>query len=79
MRLNNLGEMCARVRRRHGITQVQVAIDTGYSTENICAFERGRNNNAMVFAWYIRRANDHEIELIREGLRSGKIPDFEQR
>lgn len=48
-----LGKICQKFRRRQGISQLNVAIETGYSVENISAFECGRNNNVLIFLWYV--------------------------
>lgn len=48
-----IGAVCRRARRRRDFTQKQVADMTGYSVENICAFEKGRNSNARLLLWYM--------------------------
>lgn len=48
-----IGRLCRRARRRRDLTQKQVAECTGYSVENICAFEKGRNSNSRLLIWYL--------------------------
>lgn len=51
-----LGRRCKLYRRyKLKATQNDVARDTGYSKNNISAFETGRNNNANILLWYIER------------------------
>lgn len=47
-----IGRYCKKYRRKHGYYQSDVAADTGYSVENISAFETGRNDNARILLWY---------------------------
>lgn len=55
MTLKEIGERCKEHRERLGKCQYDVAHDTGYSKENVSAFETGRNNNAIIFNWYVER------------------------
>lgn len=48
-----IGQLCADFRRRHNITQQQIADEMGYSVYNISAFENGRNDNGEILAWYL--------------------------
>lgn len=67
--LKELGQKCAYIRRLKGKTQVQVAIDTGYSPEVISSFENGRNNNCKIFIWYLRQLTDIEdVKMLTRGL-----------
>lgn len=50
--LKNLGLKCKEFRVSLGVLQSDVANDTGYSLENISAFETGRNDNARILLWY---------------------------
>ena len=43
--LKEISAACQAYRRREGVAQSRVAIDTGYSVESVSAFERGRTNN----------------------------------
>lgn len=52
MTLKQVGLMCKTYRRAIGFLQRDVAADTGYSVENISAFERGRNDNLEILLWY---------------------------
>lgn len=51
--LKHIGKMCADARRKNGLTQLQVAYEIGYTSENISAFECGRNDNLRIFLWYL--------------------------
>lgn len=48
-----IGQLCKRHRRRLGLTQSDVAKQTGYTTANISSFETGRNNNMFILLWYM--------------------------
>ena len=48
-----IGQLCKRHRRRLGLTQSDVAKQTGYTTANISSFETGRNNNMFILLWYV--------------------------
>ena len=50
--LRELGRRCKQFRVEQGYYQTDVAADTGYSVENISAFETGRNDNARILLWY---------------------------
>lgn len=50
--MNELGKACQRFRVEHGYLQSNVAESTGYSVENISAFERGLNDNSKILLWY---------------------------
>ena len=50
--LRDMGRRCKKFRVEHGYYQADVAQDTGYSVENISAFETGRNDNARILLWY---------------------------
>ena len=50
--LCEMGRRCKKYRREHGYYQSDVAADTGYSVENVSAFETGRNDNARILLWY---------------------------
>ena len=52
--LFKLGAECQNFRIDHGYTQREIAFDTGYTKELISSFERGLNNNAFVFFWYVK-------------------------
>lgn len=61
-----IGEMCKQFRREHGYLQKDVAIDTGYSFENVSAFENGRNDNGRIFLWYLLKGlnvKDYEVDV----------------
>ncbi len=51
--LRDVGVQCKEFRKQQGYYQSAVAKDLGYSTENISAFETGRNDNARILLWYL--------------------------
>ena len=58
------------MRKKAKVKQSQVAKELGYSLENISAFENGRNNNAEILLYYIKkgwidydRVSDVEITI----------------
>ena len=51
--LKDMGKRCKQFRIEKGFFQNDVAIDTGYSVENISSFETGRNDNARILIWYL--------------------------
>ena len=61
--LKKLGTACKRYRKRKGILQLQVALETGYNTKTISMFECGNTNNAKILAWYINHGMP--IEYVR--------------
>lgn len=56
-----IGELCREIREKHGVTQLEVSLDTGYAPTNISAFEHDRNNNARLLLYYLTLCNDEEI------------------
>ena len=52
--LRIMGQTCQFVREYFGYTRAHVAAKTGYTTQTIYDFERGRNNNAVLLFWYMR-------------------------
>lgn len=52
-KLHYIGQHCKALREKLGLKQSDVAAEIGCSKENISAFECGRNNNAIILAWYI--------------------------
>lgn len=52
MDLRVLCKRCQKFRIDNGFYQSQVALETGYSIENISAFECGRNDNLRILLWY---------------------------
>ena len=51
--LAKLGADCKAWRIDKGYPRKAISIDTGYSIENVHAFEDGRNNNCKIFVWYL--------------------------
>lgn len=68
--LQDLGLRCKQFRVSRGYRQHNVAEDSGYTIENISAFECGRNNNAIILLWYI--AHGMTVDEITGGVLSGK-------
>ena len=62
--LREMGQRCKQFRVEHSFYQTDVAFETGYSAENISAFENGRNDNARILLWYFAHGMtvDHLIE-----------------
>lgn len=56
-----LGALCKAYRERLCLKQSDVAADVGYSKETVSAFETGRNNNALIFCWYVRHGFKLEV------------------
>ena len=63
--LHEMGQRCKKFRIEHSFYQADVAFDTGYSTENISAFENGRNDNARILLWYL--SHGMPVEHLFEG------------
>lgn len=52
--LKTLGAACQYYRTEAlNRKQIDVSRETNYSIENVSSFENGRNNNAMIFLWYV--------------------------
>lgn len=51
--LKDLGARCKQFRVERGYYQSHVAQETGYTSENVSAFETGRNDNARILLWYL--------------------------
>ena len=56
--LKTLGNRCKQHRISIGVYQKDVAEATGYSLENVSAFEAGRNDNLRIFIWYVQHGLD---------------------
>lgn len=50
--LKQIGPKCKQYRESIGYKQTDVALDLGYSVNNISSFENGRNDNAQILLWY---------------------------
>ena len=46
-------EACKKAREDKNITLREIAEATGYSVQNVCNFEHGRTNNAMLYNFYL--------------------------
>lgn len=53
---------CRDYRKFLGFTQQQVAKDVGVSHQSVSDFERGNNNSAEIFAWYVSQGFGAELE-----------------
>lgn len=53
--LKKIGSICRRYRKIVLQKNLRdVAIEMGYSVENISAFENGRNDNCLILLWYMK-------------------------
>lgn len=68
--LYDMGRRCKEFRVERGYYQADVARDTGYSVENISAFETGRNDNARILLWYFVHGMNAE-HLCERGVKHG--------
>lgn len=51
----HIGSCCREFRVHHlGMTQGDVSKECGYSRENISRFEHGKNDNHIIFLWYVK-------------------------
>lgn len=64
--LREIGQRCKKYRVERGFYQMDVAKETGYSVENISAFETGRNDNARILLWYLSHGmkSEHLFERV---------------
>ena len=69
--LKDVGRRCKQFRIDSGYYQMDVATETGYSVENVSAFETGRNDNARILLWYFAHGMNYEY-LLERGLNNGK-------
>lgn len=69
--LKDVGRRCKQFRVDRGYYQMDVATETGYSVENVSAFETGRNDNARILLWYFAHGMNYEY-LLERGLNNGK-------
>lgn len=69
--LLEVGKRCKKFRIERGYYQMDVAAETGYSVENISAFETGRNDNARILLWYFAHGMEYDY-LVERGLNNGK-------
>lgn len=60
LQLLYIGKRCKEYRTEKGYYQMDVANDTGYSIENISAFENGRNDNARILLWYFSQGMTYD-------------------
>ena len=66
IKLINIGSICRDFRIHLGYQQYHVASAIGCSKELVSAFECGRDNNAVIFSWYIE--NGLESYMFERGL-----------
>lgn len=71
--LKVIGKYCKEYRQRLELKQVDVSKATGYSLENVAAFEQGRNDNVRIFMWYVNKGLDLDrlCYILREELEHG--------
>lgn len=55
VKLRKLGRVCKATRKRLGLRQSDVGLETGYTVGSISAFETGKSNNAILLVWYIKQ------------------------
>lgn len=48
-----IGSLCQQFRKYLNVGQKAVAIDLNKNPQEISKFERGLNNNAQIYQWYI--------------------------
>ena len=46
------GAQCAEGRKQAGVSLEEIAYELGYAKENLYAFEKGRNNNLVIYLYY---------------------------
>lgn len=56
-----LGKNCRLLRELRGISREEMAIHTGYTLANIYKFERGENNNMILFYLYCLLVNGGDL------------------
>lgn len=61
-----LGHVCKCFRRSIDKRLSDVAREVGTTFQNVSAFERGRNNNANIFVWYVRHGLNNGFELFQQ-------------
>ena len=72
--LKEIGLRCKLFRIEQGYTQEQVAMEIGYTKENVSAFECGRNNNCRILMWYIAHGMNIDniaLQTIQGGFSNG--------
>lgn len=52
-KLEIIGKQCQIFRLNIGARQTEVAEACGCHFSNVSQFERGKNNNAIILAWYL--------------------------
>lgn len=67
----DLGATCRRFRKSIDMTLSDVARDTGYTIQNISAFECGHNNNMKIYLWYVDHGLNYFIDLTKAGETNG--------
>lgn len=58
MNLKIIGKKCKEFRMSLGYTQDYVGYSIGYSRETISMFENGKNDNLLIFLWYVSMGMD---------------------
>ena len=52
--LEIIGRACRDFRILHGVTQYEIAKQVRTTMQNISEFERGRNDSATIYNWYLQ-------------------------
>lgn len=66
--MKSVGRVCRDFRMGLGLPLTAVSAATGYSPQNVCHFEQGRNDNTTIFLWYI--AHGLDIDIVIKGVLS---------
>ena len=62
-KLKQIGAACRMIRVKHGATMQEIADKTGTTRQNVWAFELGRNNNAILYNYYMEEL-DKDFPLV---------------
>lgn len=68
----DLGATCRRFRKSIDKKLSDVARDTGYTLQNVSAFERGMNNNFKIYLWYANHGLDYFVDFTKGGENNGE-------
>ena len=58
-----LGYVCRCYRKSIDKKLSDVARDVGTSFQNVSAFEKGKNNNANIFVWYVQNGLNEDFKM----------------
>ena len=68
MNLKLIGKKCQEFRLSLGFTQDDVGYCIGYSRETVSMFENGKNDNLIIFLWYVTMGLDVHTLLADMGV-----------